>query len=101
MWSWHSSDPEDEASVLQHQFKGATSLNLLGGLNNPPPIPPDSDSFTITMESVRQVVNVEIYHQSLDLALVCFLFACSHNCMLGHRTMIGFPSRTELIFLYY
>ena len=60
MWSWHPSDPEDAASVLQHQFEGTTSLNLLGGLNNPPPIPPDSDSFTITMESVRQFVNVEI-----------------------------------------
>ena len=65
MWSWHSSDPEDAASVLQHQFEGTTSLNLLGGLNNPPPIPPDSDSFTITMESVSSMLKLIFYATQL------------------------------------
>ena len=52
VWSWHSDDPADPNSVPFHQHFGTTSLNLLGGLNNPPPEPADSDSFIIASINV-------------------------------------------------
>ena len=47
VWSWHSGDPASPDSVIQHEYKGSMSINLLGGLDNPPPQPSDSDSFII------------------------------------------------------
>ena len=45
--SWHSEDPASPDSVMQHEYKGSMSINLLGGLGNPRSQPSDSDSFII------------------------------------------------------
>ena len=47
VWSWHSGDPATPDSVMQHEYMGSMSINLLGGLGNPPSQPSDSDSFII------------------------------------------------------
>ena len=52
VWSWHSSDPSSVDNILGHQFRGTTSVNLLGGLNDPPPEPDDKDSFIIAQNNV-------------------------------------------------
>ena len=36
--------------------RGSASLNLLGGLTNPPPEPEDSQSFFLGVENVRHIV---------------------------------------------
>ena len=52
LWSWNDNDPVNNVPSF-HQFQGVTSLNLLGGLVDPPQDPPDAQTFSITVNNVR------------------------------------------------
>ena len=52
VWSWQTNDPTNGSALVMHNFQGATSLNLLGGLPNPPQDPVDVQSFDITISDV-------------------------------------------------
>ena len=57
IFSWNDVDPtmEDGSDARQHQTRGAASVNLLGGLINPPPEPSDSETFFIGVDSVSNL----------------------------------------------
>lgn len=57
MWSFKEQDPPNGADgqFILHDFKGSMSLNLLGGLVNPPSDPPGTESFAIEVENVRKL----------------------------------------------
>lgn len=54
VFSWNDNDPtaEDGSDATRHQTRGSASVNLLGGLVNPPPEPSDTQSFTLTVNNV-------------------------------------------------
>ena len=52
IWSWNDNDPVNNVPSF-HQFQGVTSLNLLGGLVDPPQDPPDAQTFSLTVNNVR------------------------------------------------
>ena len=47
-----NSDGTVSYSFERHQQQGSTSINLLGGLPNPPEIPSDANSFIVGVEKV-------------------------------------------------
>ena len=47
-----NSDRSETYTLRQHQDQGSASINLLGGLPNPPQIPSDAKSFTVKDENV-------------------------------------------------
>ena len=53
IWSWNDNDPVNNIPSF-HQLQGATSLNLLGGLVDPPQDPPDAQTFALTVNNVRK-----------------------------------------------
>jgi len=57
VFSWNDVDPTtpDGSDARQHQTRGAASVNLLGGLPNPPPAPTDSEDFFIGVNSVSVI----------------------------------------------
>lgn len=52
IWSWQTNDPTSANALAMHNFQGVTSLNLLGGLPNPPQDPEDVQYFDITISNV-------------------------------------------------
>ena len=54
IFSWNDNDPTtpDGSDAMQHMVRGSASLNLLGGLLDPPPEPADTRSFTFTVNNV-------------------------------------------------
>lgn len=54
VFSWNDMDPtaEDGSDAIQHQIRGSASVNLLGGLIDPPTEPSDTRSFTLTVNNV-------------------------------------------------
>ena len=57
LWSWNDNDPVNNVPSF-HQFQGATSLNLLGGLVDSPQDPPDAQTFALTVNNVRKHFNL-------------------------------------------
>ena len=55
IFSWNDVDPTmpDGSDAMQHTTRGSASLNLLGGLSDPPPEPSDTRSFAFTVNNVR------------------------------------------------
>ena len=58
MWSFKEQDPPNGADrrFIVHDFQGSRSLNLLGGLVDPPEDPPGTESFTIEVDSVSYCI---------------------------------------------
>lgn len=58
VWSFNINDPSDplgmDANI--HNYKGSLSINLLGGLINPPSEPADLQSFDLTISNVRETL---------------------------------------------
>ena len=54
MWSFKEEDPPNGADgqFERHDFQGSRSLNLLGGLIDPPADPPGTESFAIEVTDV-------------------------------------------------
>ena len=52
IYSWHDDDPVDSGSLSRHRVRGTVSLNLIGGLQDPPPDPTNLNSFKIAVENV-------------------------------------------------
>ena len=52
IWSWSSVDPSSPSDITQHENQGTTSLNLLGGLNEPREEQSGAASFVIRNENV-------------------------------------------------
>ena len=52
IWSWSSVDPSSPSDITQHKNQGTTSLNLLGGLNEPREDRSGAASFVIRNENV-------------------------------------------------
>ena len=54
MWSFKEEDPPNgaEGTFIAHDYKGSRSVNLLGGLLNPPSEPPGTQSFTFAVNQV-------------------------------------------------
>ena len=52
IWSWSSLDPSSQSDITQHENQGTTSLNLLGGLNEPRQDRSEAASFVIRNENV-------------------------------------------------
>ena len=54
MWSFKEEDPPNgaEGTFTAHDYKGSRSVNLLGGLLNPPSDPPGTQSFTLAVDQV-------------------------------------------------
>ena len=54
MWSFKDEDPPNgaEGTFIAHDYKGSRSVNLLGGLLNPPSDPPGTQSFTFAVNQV-------------------------------------------------
>ena len=57
MWSFNEEDPSNGADgrFERHNFQGSRSLNLLGGLIDPPADPPGTESFAIEVNNVSQL----------------------------------------------
>jgi len=58
VFSWNDADPTrpDGSDAMYHQMnRGSASVNLLGGLPNPPPAPADSEEFFIGVNSVSVI----------------------------------------------
>ena len=55
LWSWSSADPSSPSDITQHENQGTTSLNLLGGLNEPREDRSGAESFVIRNENVSVV----------------------------------------------
>ena len=55
VFSWNDDDPADADSAMYHGNiqRGSASLNLLGGLVDPPEEPADSASFFARSNNVR------------------------------------------------
>ena len=60
VFSWNPNDPADKDSPTYHgtERRGSTSLNLLGGLVDPPELPDDLDSFSIRVSNVRLACSI-------------------------------------------
>ena len=43
------------SDASRHMTRGAASVNLLGGLINPPPVPSDSETFFVGVDSVSSL----------------------------------------------
>jgi len=58
VFSWNDADPTapDGSDARQHQTRGSASVNLLGGLPDPPPEPSDSEDFFIGVNSVSYII---------------------------------------------
>lgn len=69
VFSWNDNDPtaEDGSDATRHQIRGAASVNLLGGLVNPPPEPSDTQSFTLRANNVCTMI---IFFLIILLAIV-------------------------------
>ena len=54
IFSWNDNDPTtpDGSDAMRHMVRGSISINLLGGLPDPPPEPSDTRSFTFTVNNV-------------------------------------------------
>ena len=54
VWSFKEEDPPNgaEGTFIAHDYKGSRSVNLLGGLLNPPSDPPGTQSFTLAVSNV-------------------------------------------------
>ena len=54
VFSWNDNDPTtpDRNDAMRHMVRGSASLNLLGGLPDPPPEPADTRSFTFRVNNV-------------------------------------------------
>ena len=57
IFSWNDVDPTmpDGSDAMRHTTRGAASINLLGGLINPPPEPSDSETFFVGVDSVSNL----------------------------------------------
>ena len=57
IFSWNDVDPTmpDGSDAMRHMTRGAASVNLLGGLINPPPEPSDSETFFVGVDSVSHL----------------------------------------------
>ena len=55
VWSWSSANPSSPSVITQHENQGTTSLNLLGGLNEPREDRSGAVSFVIRNENVSVV----------------------------------------------
>ena len=71
IFSWNDNDPamQDGSDAMRHTTRGAASVNLLGGLPDPPPEPRDSETFFIGVNSVSSDIpaqnNMHFYtHQN-------------------------------------
>ena len=66
VFSWNDADPTapDGSDAMYHQTRGAASINLLGGLRNPPPDPSNTSSFTFRVNNVRMCISGINYLQS-------------------------------------
>ena len=64
VWSFNADDPSDffGNTAEPHDYQGSLSLNLLGGLNNPPPAPDDMQSFDLTVSNVRCASTYSAWH---------------------------------------
>ena len=66
IFSWNDNDPTtpDGSDAMQHMVRGSASLNLLGGLTDPPPEPADTRSFTFTVNNV--CVYCGVFHLAMN-----------------------------------
>ena len=57
IFSWNDVDPTmpDGSDASRHMTRGSASLNLLGGLPDPPPEPSDSETFFVGVDSVSNL----------------------------------------------
>lgn len=55
IYSWHDEDPADRDSLAKHRVRGSRSVNLLGGLQNPPNDPELLSNFIIAAEDVSAI----------------------------------------------
>ena len=62
MWSFKEQDPPNGADgqFIPHDFQGTRSLNLLGGLVDPPADPPGTQSFAIEVNNVSYFDSIMI-----------------------------------------
>ena len=60
VWSWSFADPSSLSDITQHENQGTTSLNLLGGLNEPREDRSGAASFVIRNE------NVSVFQHGLE-----------------------------------
>ena len=61
--------PDGSDAMYHRTARGSASVNLLGGLPDPPPEPSDSETFFIGVDSVSICTNN-----------MCFL--CKHQCVV-------------------
>ena len=57
------------SDAMRHTTRGTASVNLLGGLPDPPPEPSDSETFFIGVDSVSTYTNFLCNHQFIVTAL--------------------------------
>ncbi len=67
MFSWNDNKPtvttnpdngSEDYSISQHQTRGSTSVNLLGGLPVPPDVPSDANTFIVGVDQVQLIHNI-------------------------------------------
>ena len=61
--------PDGSDAMYHRTTRGSASVNLLGGLPDPPPEPSDSETFFIGVDSVSTYTNFLCNHQFVVTAL--------------------------------
>ena len=58
VWSFSRNDPEDSLGETAqfHAYEGSVSINLLGGLSNPPNQPDNMEYFDLTVTNVCRLL---------------------------------------------
>ena len=81
IFSWNDVDPTmpDGSDAMYHTTtgRGSASVNLLGGIPDPPPEPSDSETFFIGVDSVSTYTNN-----------ICFL--CNHQSWSNYSEWVSY-----------
>ena len=77
IFSWNDVDPTmpDGSDAMRHTTRSSASLNLLGGLPDPPPEPSDTRSFTFRVNNVCiSSVNQRLIYMRIHTTFIRVLF---------------------------
>ena len=82
IFSWNDNDPatQDGSDAMQHVIRGSASLNLLGGLPDPPTEPNDTRSFQFTVNNVCFMF--ETLSCDYTLAINVSLYSTKYNTFI-------------------
>ena len=91
IFSWNDVDPTmpDGSDAMRHTTRSSVSLNLLGGLPDPPPEPSDTRSFTFRVNNVCILLCLSSVNQRLSYTRAR---SSDTHCLYSCIVRSNFPS---------